>query len=104
MDGGLSIDSVFTTQTIYLTCFFLFFFNLAQVKRSKGLKLFDLDKTVSEAVNVTLRYQLTSDGAVRVEVRTNALLCYVMPWIRMSVIRDGLQDVNLTGSCSQSKF
>ncbi|XP_078354545.1 cysteine-rich protein 2-binding protein-like isoform X2 [Oculina patagonica] len=40
---------------------------LRQVKRSKGLKLFDLDKSVSEAVNATIRYQLTRDGAVRVE-------------------------------------
>ena len=87
-----------------LNMFFSYFFILPQVKRSKGLKLFDLDKTVSEAVNVTLRYQLTSDGAARVEVRTNPLLCYVMPWIRMSAIRDGLRGVNLTGSCSQSKF
>lgn len=40
---------------------------LRQIKRSKGLKLFDLDKTVSEAVSTTLRYQLTCDGAVGIE-------------------------------------
>ena len=31
--------------------------------------MFDLDKSVSEAVSSTLRYQLTPDGAVPIEVR-----------------------------------
>ncbi|KAJ7383028.1 Cysteine-rich protein 2-binding protein [Desmophyllum pertusum] len=43
---------------------------LRQIKRSKGLKLLDIDKTVSEAVNATLRYQLTGDEVVRVENRS----------------------------------
>nr|XP_058961076.1 cysteine-rich protein 2-binding protein-like [Pocillopora verrucosa] len=42
---------------------------LRQIKRSKGLKLFDLDKTVSDAVTSTLRYQLTSDGFFPIENR-----------------------------------
>ncbi|RMX46220.1 hypothetical protein pdam_00023874, partial [Pocillopora damicornis] len=42
---------------------------LRQIKRSKGLKLFDLDKTVSDAVTSTLRYQLTNDGFVPIENR-----------------------------------
>ena len=46
-----------------------YFFGLTQIKRSKGLKLFDLDKTVSDAVTSTLRYQLTSDGFVPIEVK-----------------------------------
>ena len=39
-----------------------------QLKRSKGLKLFDLDESVSEAISSTVRYKLTPDGAVPIEV------------------------------------
>lgn len=42
---------------------------LRQLKRSKGLQVFDLDKSVSEAVSSTLRYQWTPDGAVPIENR-----------------------------------
>ena len=39
-----------------------------QLKRSKGLKLFDLDESVSETISSTVRYKLTPDGAVPIEV------------------------------------
>ena len=48
-----------------------------QLKRSKGLNLFDLDKSVSDALNTTLRYQLSADGAFPVEVRLNSFSKYV---------------------------
>ena len=32
------------------------------------MKLFDLDESVSEAVSSTVRYKLTPDGAVPIEV------------------------------------
>ena len=80
-----------TCDLLQTGCFILFYFNaplakgqyfvnkyfcfayLIQLKRSKGLKLFDLDKTVSEAVSATLKYQLTADGAVPVEVRIHTI-------------------------------
>ena len=43
-------------------------FSSIQLKRSKGLKLFDLDESVSEAISSTVRYKLTPDGAVPIEV------------------------------------
>ena len=44
------------------------------------MKLFDLDKTVSEAVSATLRYQLIGDGAVGIEVRMlSASRFYTVP-------------------------
>jgi len=42
---------------------------LRQLKRSKGLNLFDLDKSVSDTLNTTLRYQLSADGVFPVENR-----------------------------------
>ncbi|KAM7444653.1 Cysteine-rich protein 2-binding protein [Porites harrisoni] len=45
---------------------------LRQLKRSKGLKLFDLDESVSEAISSTVRYKLTPDGAVPIENRSTS--------------------------------
>ena len=46
----------------------LILFCSLQLKRSKGLKSFDLDESVSEAISSTMRYKLTPDGAVPIEV------------------------------------
>ena len=47
---------------------FHYFFH-TQIKRNKALSVFDLDKIVVKTVTTTLRYHLTPEEAVRIEVR-----------------------------------